>query len=680
MKMAMVDGPLPPLLLGTKSKRGREELLILSAIPEMDHIHIVDASSSGNVSSLHQRRALHQQNNHQSSSQPRTVLEEEEYTSTLTHIVTRDYYPALHTLRRDAAILDARGKGDISGAVAIRRKFRSEEMQREREWVEEMQEEEKALALNDEDECNRSRQNNAEVRKYPRPLKHESITGFHARVTSEDNAEFEMNQERERKEREEFLSLVYDSRADKGGRLTIENQLQRRKDVVDGNIGVGKQLRQGGNVPSMRALCDTPIGLSSDLFDAPPSAGLRITNGTSHNEAITRNGIGRNGLFFQPQHHNAIKNTVSGGITQPKPSSSGTFLALESTDATGGTIEEQDSNIANTGNRLMPPPPARFPSSLSSSVVPHKPSNDETTKPHPTKSTPSIDHRHQLVEYLPKPSLPDIHPPATRFPYQNESRLLSKNNGNMSSLYPSNRDSLGGSIGSYSTDASDTTDLDESPRPLHLERAAYKKARLRENETFLPMTPLIRPGRGGDEVELDSNSPQVVGSGSLPSTSWEPTFDVVDENSREKIARKAEKRIVERSKTYRSAGSSKKGRTDKDDESVTSSRSLSTNPFDRRASLTPAARALLEASTHARKSTKKSNNLLSSSSSSSHPSRIFSSSSAVSGMNAGSRDSLGSSLRMSYTPNRPNLSRAGERDGKQSTSAMRLTAGGATPR
>lgn len=642
--------------------------------------HIVDHASTGSSSSLHQRRALHQQNNHQS--QPRTILEEEDYTSTLTHIVTRDYYPALHTLRRDAAILDARGRGDISEAVAIRRKFRTEEMQREREWMEEMQEEENALALrlgdNNEDECNRSQQNNnAEVRNRPRPLKHESITGFHARVTSEDNAEFEMNQERERKDREEFLSLVYDSHADKCGRLMIENQLQSRKDVVDGNVGVGGQLLlQGGN---NRALCDTPIGLSSDLFDAPPSAGLRITNGTGHNEAMTRNGIGRNGLFFQPQHHNAIKNTVSGGITQPMPSSSGIFLALTSKDTADRTIEEQDSNIAKCDNRLMPPPPARFPSSsLSTSVVPHKPSSDETAKPHPTKSTPFIDHRHQLVEYLPKPSLPDIHPAATRFPYQNESRLLSKPNNSMSSsLYPSNRDSLGGSIGSYSTDASDTTDLDKSPRPLHVERAAYKRARLRENETFLPMTPLIRPGRG-DEVELDANWPQVVGSGAVPSsTSWEPTFDVVDENNREMIARKAEKRIMERSKTYRSAGSSKMGMAGKDDDSVISSRSMSTNQLDRRASLTPAARALLEASSHSRKSTKKSTLL---SSSSSHPSRIFSSSSAVSGMNAGSRDSFGASLRTSYTPNRSNWSGAGERDGKQTTSTIRLAAGGATPR
>lgn len=646
--------------------------------------HIVDNESICGSRSLH-RRAItiskHQQSQLQQS-QTRNILEEEEYTSTLTHIVTRDYYPALHTLRRDAAILDARGRGDISEAVAIRRKYRTEEMQREREWMEELHEEEDALALRCEDENaggidNDTGQRIAQVRKRPRPLKHESITGFHARVTSEDNAEFEINQERERKEREEFLSLVYDARADKCGRLMIENQLQSRKDGVDGNAGDGERLLGGSenttstsNIPNMRALCDTPIGLSSDLFDAPPSAGLRITNGAHGNEATTGNNrIGRNGLFFQPQHHISVNAISSGGIPKSTPSSSGTFLALESNDATGGKLREQESIVAD--NRLMPPPPSRL-LPTSSSIVSRNPSDDKTATPHPTKSTPPLDHRYQLVEYLPKQTLPDIHPPATRFPYQNESRLLLNNNSsNRSTLYPLNRNSMGDSIGSYSTDASDTTDLDESPRPLHTERAAYQRARIRENETFLPMTPLIRPGRGGEEVEPDANWPQVVGSGAVPSSTWEPTFDVVDENDREKVARKAEKHILERSKTYRSAGKSKRDRADKDDESIASFRSTSTNPLDRKASLTPAARALLESSRHARKSTKKSHLL----STSSHPSRIFSSSSNAFGTNAGSRDSFGSSLRMSYTPHR-----SGENAGKQSTSSLRLSVAGATPR
>lgn len=405
--------------------------------------------------------------------QPRTILEEEEYTSTLTHIVTRDYYPSLHSLRRDAAILEARGRGDISEAVAIRRRFRSEEMQRERELMEEVQEENKneddddgdgdwksgtGGGSNDNEQCT-----SAHVRKRPRPLKHESITGFHARVTSEDNAEFELNQERERREREEFLRLVYDARADKSGRLMIENRLSHRKDVVDGEENGGRPQHEGdGNSASsrnhgLRALCDTPLGLSSDLYDAPPSAGLRITDGTRKNDACTRNGIGRNGLFFQPQHHRSVNPINSGQALRTTPSASGTFLALESNDSATET-----TTPANNDNRLMPPPPARLPSA-SSTLLPyqHQPSNEDSSKEHSAKSTPSIDHRYQLVEYIPKPTLPDIYPPATRFPYQNESRLLPNNNGS-SSVYPTgNRQD---SVDSFSTtDASDTTDLDASP-------------------------------------------------------------------------------------------------------------------------------------------------------------------------------------------------------------------------
>ncbi len=58
-----------------------------------------------------------------------------------------------------------------------------------------------------------------------RPL---SVTGFHARAMSEDDAEFESNQNRERREREAFLAVVYTALADGHGRLSIENRLAGR--------------------------------------------------------------------------------------------------------------------------------------------------------------------------------------------------------------------------------------------------------------------------------------------------------------------------------------------------------------------------------------------------------------------------------------------------------------------
>jgi hypothetical protein len=72
------------------------------------------------------------------------------------------------------------------------------------------------------------------------------------RPLSVTNAEFESNQERERREREAFLAVVYTARADGRVRLSFEN----RRDDDDGR-------------PARASLwCYTPLGLSSDLYDA----------------------------------------------------------------------------------------------------------------------------------------------------------------------------------------------------------------------------------------------------------------------------------------------------------------------------------------------------------------------------------------------------------------------------
>ncbi|KAL7539265.1 hypothetical protein ACHAXR_009135 [Thalassiosira sp. AJA248-18] len=655
--------------------------------------------------------------------QPRGILDEDEYTSTLSHIVTRDYFPSLHSLRRDAAILEARSRGDISGAVAVRRVARRDEMEREREWKEEMDAEQEAVA---ETTTLSLQPQKVQVRKRPRPLKHESITGFHARVTSEDNAEFEMNQERERKDREKILGVVYAARADKGGRLMIES-------CVNPNNGGEGSAASNNNARALLG-CDTPIGLSSDLYDAPPSAGLRITDGDGTTDNGSR-GIGRNGLFFQPQHLPAVGNNQSNRnsanlllSSSSGVPSGGTFLSLENGNAsetananqsksiTNNTIEEGGN--AKSDNLLMPPPPSRLPAS--SSVVPFQQSDSQSDSANSiaASSKPSVDNRCQLVEYLPKPSLPGIHPPATRFPYQNESRLLPNNNNG---IVPANRRGMI-RTGSY-TDASDTTDLDASPPPLDLERAAHQKARLREHETYVAMTPLIRPGGSGNggksSFESDeplmtwgdvASTPLVLGSGTAvdgnsTSVDWEPTrpaslsvdvdsgssgpaFDVVDENNRETLARRAERGLMDRANTYRAAGSSGLSKRDKakDDESIGSYRSTSTSatPLDRTTSLTPAARALLEASNNAIQSKKKSN---SRSIHSSTSSRIFQTSSSTSRLSsnaakvhAGSRDSFGSALRMSYSSSASRKEGTRKRKSSSSSSSMRRAAGGATPR
>ncbi|KAL7485267.1 hypothetical protein ACHAW6_010873 [Cyclotella cf. meneghiniana] len=628
--------------------------------------------------------------------QARKILAEEDYTSTLTHIVTRDYYPSLYSLRRDVAILEARSRGDVASAVAIRREARREELEREREWMEDQAEErgecasmEEALAFTGETAVANLSAGKEVVltRKRPRPLKHESITGFHTRVTSEDNAEFESNQDQENKQREIALGVIYSASADKAGRLLIESCVN------------DKPIKSGTDNSNNRALlgCETPLGLASDLYNASPSAGLRITT----NDKKPASGIARNGLFFQPQHHGDQVNTQSqtGNLllesSVTTPSSGGNFIALTNGDSA-------------VDNLLMPPPPARNSSSDNGNKVKSLSNSHLST--------------YQLVEYQAKPLIPHINPPATRFPYQVESRLLSTRSAIC-------RTRNGPGIDGDTSDA--TTDLDEAPPSLDVERAARREAAMREYETFVPMTPLIQPGRSNLTVDgaadepimtwgTIASTPLVLGNGvavdkrnnmdaadwtltrqatSMPSvesnSGGSPAFDVVEENSREKLARRAEKKLNDRSKTYRSAGSSgfvpkssALSTPETDDTSTASqvSSNAATASFDRAASLTPAAQALFEATSKARNMTQRSNyrNVSASTSRIFQPSPV-SSRDSTSILHAGSRNSFGSALRMAYTQtSTPSSDRKNgigrDRKALSSSSLLRRAAEGGTPR
>ncbi|KAL7447144.1 hypothetical protein ACHAXM_010581 [Skeletonema potamos] len=578
--------------------------------------------------------------------QPRSILTEEEYTDTLTHIVTRDYFPSIPSLKRDNAILEARSRGDVAAAVAVRRTARKEETDREREWQENLQEEDEAAIGTTALTHWRNGSGSISIRKRPRPLKHETVTGFHARVTSEDNAEFEMNQEREQRELEAKLDVVYSAAANKTGRLMIESTLNNQG-VEDSSDDI---------MYSRRSLSP---GLASDKFNATPS-GIRITDGRNNFKGNIH-GITKNGLFFEPPQH-----------------------------------RNQDATASKSDNLLMPPPPTRVPNPTGS-TVPSQQSKDQPPTKDENAYSSSSKHLYELVEYIPKSTEPNINPPATRFPYQNESRLLPNNSHNKSDIRRSNWHMS-------DTSASESTDLDASPRSLARERAAYQKTKNRENETFVAMTPLIRPGGSGVRSKGETcveeepimtwgnvaSTPQVLGGGSSAdgynnSVEWEPspllaidvgdpdmavqpTFDMVEKSRREAMAQKAEKILMERAKKYRAAGSSE---TKKRAEYSSKSKSNPGNPLDRSASLTPAARALLQASNR-------------------NPSSglsLFQSSSTTTSTNgsrrsnARSKDSFGSALRMAYTPTPETRVRAGSKRRNSSTSAMlRSAAAGATPR
>lgn len=129
------------------------------------------------------------------SKQRRKVLTEEEYSATLASIVQRDYFPEIPELERQAAVLERRAQGDIAGAVAVRRAARRLQ-----------QHEDTLTALEEEDEHDLNAQ---QVRRRARPLHQETITGFHARVTNEDDEEFYSNQKREIQENRDRLEKLF---------------------------------------------------------------------------------------------------------------------------------------------------------------------------------------------------------------------------------------------------------------------------------------------------------------------------------------------------------------------------------------------------------------------------------------------------------------------------------------
>lgn len=126
--------------------------------------------------------------------QSRNVLSEEDYIYTLSSIVQRDYFPDLPSLQKQAAVLDRREANDFKGAVAVRRAARR------------VQDHEDALA---EEEQKHEEELVGDVRTTKRPLHRETVSGFHARVTSEDNHEFHQKSQEELREKRSRIEAVY---------------------------------------------------------------------------------------------------------------------------------------------------------------------------------------------------------------------------------------------------------------------------------------------------------------------------------------------------------------------------------------------------------------------------------------------------------------------------------------
>lgn len=415
--------------------------------------------------------------------QKRIVLSEEEYTSTLNDIVQREYFPDLPSLRRQVAVLDRRAVGDVAGAVAIRRAARQ------------LEEHEQALAQAEEEaEQNVGADN---LRKAPRPLHRETVSGFHARVTSEDNAEFDANLRQEVQENRARLQQVFSLRITNGG-----------------DRGQGSE---------------TPL-LASDKFNPSP-----------HRIAASEWKVtGTNGLFFNPQH---------GGESN------------ELSDQKLLTTGDMSSTLPSADNRLMPPP------------APVKRSNDVSS---------ALVLKSDMVEYIPNNQVETrIVPSQTRF-------------SNVVALPPQRLPAYdNSSTTDYSTEAS--TDLDAPLLPVSVERQARAKRQRREQETLVNMTPQIVPGRSA------GNESPIVTWGTLAATPLvlggvddvsETSFRLPTESDRDHAARRAEATLEKRRQKAKQR----------------SGKSTST-PLDRTtASLTPAARSLLNKSTSRRPSSVRSSN------------------------------------------------------------------------
>ena len=246
-----------------------------------------------------------------SGSRRRTVLSEEQYNHTLGSIIREQYFPDVDDLERQVAVLERRSVGDFEGAVAVRRAARR--LQAHQEALQDMEREQE----NDTDEHG--------LRKVPRPLHRETVTGFHERVISEDNAEFERVQKKEQHQR-----------------------IQQRNELLRLTNGPTANPLLTVSQPRHHPLLDTPLPLASDLCN-PQAASFAI-----HDASI------ENSFFFVPSARRAVPQDNDGGarLLMPPPSSSSSSLAVQSTVSKQALVEYIPKKQKG---KIIDPSATRFP-------------------------------------------------------------------------------------------------------------------------------------------------------------------------------------------------------------------------------------------------------------------------------------------------------------------------------
>lgn len=530
---------------------------------------------------------------HGNSNQRRQILTEEEYSCTLQKIITRDYFPSLTSLNRDASILQKRSEGDVAGAVAIRRAARA---------IAEHEALEKSIEQEEEREALR-RGNN--IRKRPRPLKEESLDGFHTRVTSEDNADFEETMKLESQAKRQEMDLVYNNHPSNRPLQLLEHGTTNSRDWQ----------RLSYDEQRLSRLDPSPL-MASDEF-MPRHQTMQTNPCTTTTDVSTRNT-----LFFTPNHLPQDGKHMTKSTT--------TTLMITNND---------ERTISN--NTIMPPPvfdPKIGESSLPLQLIPYE------YKAKPTES--SKEKR--------------IIPSNTRFEYQNESRLISShigqsplssledeyNNGQLSTHMTTTTTTPGQNsrqdILNYDTESSNaTTDLDDisiSSKSIQMEREARRRNIEQERNSYVNMTPIILPGKGRDASPLMTFG-TIASTPLVSSHAYEPskTFIIPEQDTKEKLAQSAQVRLKQKSERFKCTRSSISSSNSTKSQPSTPSSSII---MDRHKSLTPAAQALLQ------QCTTSSSTIRPEDSSVNSTYRILSSSLS----NARMKSGFASALRTSYTP------------------------------
>ena len=420
----------------------------------------------------------------QSTKQRRKVLTEEEYNSSLSVVVQRNYFPDLPHLAETAALHERRAAGDVAGAVAIRRAMRQRQDEEERDLQQQAAEEQDGIAG---------------LRSTPRPLHHESLTNFHARVTSEDNAEYEEQQTKEVEANRKRQRLEYGEWA----RLTSKKNTSVKA------------------LPPSNTYVASPLPLASDQFNATPHR--KSMQQIAQETEETFSSAHSNGLFFLPN---------------------------SSTPGTGNSMT----------TRLALPPSTDTSASKKSNAAK---SCQDTTMPPPSKvgAQNQISSLSALVEYIPKESdnKKRIEPAATRFPSQTMPTMqtLALHRGNVGlNLEESESEPDVTAPSDYYSSATDaSTDLDSAPTfDLATDRRLGKRRKQKELETMVQMTPVIVPGKSSvdDEPIMTwgevSATPLVLhGANDDDDNDGTPSFGV-SESARDRAAEQARIQMERRSR------------------------------------------------------------------------------------------------------------------------------------